>query len=162
MSVYSVSLTNGTVSAAPQALVFVNPAASPSADLSFMRFWAGQGSTATSAQLNMKIAYQATAFPTLTAATPTRFNALGVISVIAGGTAGAAGTAGVNGSVLGAGTSTLIVADACSNLNGYLWVASMKEVVRANASSSVGVGLYLLTAPSVTSGWNMGCTYEEL
>lgn len=162
MSSYSVSATNVTVNAAPQALVFVNPAAAPSADLSFIRFFAGQSSTATSAQLNIKIASKVTVFPTLTSATPTKLSVTGVASVITGGTAGAAGTAGTNGSAAGAGAETLIVGDAFNNLNGYLWVATPKELIRANAGSASGIGLFLLTAPSATGNWNMGCIYEEL
>jgi hypothetical protein len=162
MAAYSVSATNVTVNTAPQALVFVNPAASPSADLSFIRFWAGQSSTATSAQLNIKIASKVTAFPTLTSTTPTKMNVTGVASVITGGTAGAAGTAGTNSSVLGAGAETLISGEAFNNLNGYLWVATPKELIKANAGSASGVGLFLLTAPSALGNWNMGCIYEEL
>jgi len=164
MASYSVSMTNQTVTTGGTLpLVFVNPAAAPSADLSFLRFWMGQSGSATSAQLNCKIASKVTAFPTLTSTAPVKLgNVTGVASVITGGTAGAAGTSGTNGSVAGAGAETLIVGDAFNNLNGYLWVATPKELIRDNAGSSAGIGLWLLTTPSALTNWSAGCIFEEL
>lgn len=164
MASYSVSMTNQTVTTGGTlALVFVNPAASPSADLSFLRGWMGQSGTSTSQQLNVKLMSKVTAFPTLTSTTPSKFsNITGVASVIVGGAAGAAGTAGTNATVVGAGAETLLVGDAFNNLNGYLWVATPKELIRANAGAASGIGISLLTTPSSLASWNAGLIYEEL
>ena len=67
---YSVPAANITL--APQAvtLVFVNPGVTMS--LEFLRAWASQSGTATSAQQRVQLNTQVTAFPTLTSQAPVK------------------------------------------------------------------------------------------
>src|SRR5690242_17692954 len=79
-------------------LIFINPAAAPTGNLEFLRFWCGQSANATSAQQRVELATQVTSFPgTLTGATPRPLKVGdATASIITSGTAGAAGTAGTN------------------------------------------------------------------
>lgn len=163
MAAYSVSFTNVTATTGGvMAMTFINPAASPSCSLKMIRCWMGQSGTATSAQLNVKLIDKATAFPTLTSATPKPLHNTGRTSAITGGTAGAAGTAGTNASVQGAGTETLIIGDVFNNLNGYLWVPQINDPILFDAGSSVGFGMVLATTPSVLTNWSGGTNFDEV
>lgn len=161
MASYSVTYVNGTM-AVGAALVFVNPAASPSASLKFMRVWCGQSSTATSAQLNCKIFSKITAFPTLASTTPEPMHRTGRTSVITGGTAGAAGTSGTLATAAGAGTETSILGDVFNNLNGYLWVPTYADAIVFDAGSSSGFGHSITGTPSALTGFSGGCIYDEV
>lgn len=152
----------GGVTLANQAvtLAFVNPGTTCS--LEFLRAWAGQTGTVTSAQQRVQFNTQVTAFPTLTSATPSKTKLLDPVSAITGGTAGAAGTAGTNASAEGAGTKTVILHDTFNNLNGYLWVATPRDTFVMNASAASGFGLHLPVAPGTLTNWQFGLCYAEL
>lgn len=161
MREFSVSAAGITVVGATT-LVFINPPAAPAANLKFMRHWVGQSANATSAQQRVQIVTQVTAFPTLTAATPSKINFADTASIITGGTTGAAGTAGINASVEGAGTKTIVWEDDFNVLNGWLLVATPPEGRVMPAGAASGQGLFLPVAPSTLTNWAFGQTYAEV
>jgi hypothetical protein len=158
---YTVGALNVTVTAAVDlAQVFVNPGTTQS--LEFVRAWASQAGTATSAQQTVALRTQVTAFPTLTGATPRKLKFLDPISQIVSGTAGAAGTSGVNASVAGAGTKSEVIDDNFNVLNGWLWVPTPRETIIMNASAASGFGMYFPVQPSTLTSWSYGLTFAEL
>jgi hypothetical protein len=162
---YIVGTLNHTPTAAVDlAQAFVNPSATAAnaCGLEFLRAWASQAANATSAQQTVALRFQATAFPTLTSATPRKTKFLDPVSLIVGGTAGAAGTAGTNASVAGAGTKTEVVTDNFNVLNGWLWVPTPRETIIVPAMSTVGFGIYFPTAATPASSWSVGVTYAEI
>jgi hypothetical protein len=70
MREFSVGGDGLTLANAAVTLVFVNPAAAPKPTWNFMRMWASQQGSATSAQQRIEVETQVTAFPTLVSATP--------------------------------------------------------------------------------------------
>ncbi len=161
---YAVVMKNATLGmtvATKVYQVFVNPAAAPKPNLNFIRAWMGQNSTATSAQLACVIETISTAFGTYTGATPAPLKLASPVSNIVSGTAGAAGTAGTNASAAATGTITNIITDDFNNLNGYLWVASLREAIVMPAGLTSGIGLGLITVPSATTLWTAGMIYTE-
>ena len=167
MMEYSVVMSNATIALSPVTkafLVFVNPAASGTTgkpNLNFIRMWMSQSSTSTSQQLPVLIQTVTTAFGTYTGNTPTPLKPAGPVSTIVTGTAGAAGTAGTNASVAATGTLTTMVSDSFNNLNGYLWVATPKELITMPAGYNNGLGLGLIAAPSSLNNWSAGMIYSE-
>jgi hypothetical protein len=158
--VYTVSAGGITVANAVVTLVFLNPPVTKSIEI--LRCWISQSANATSAQQRVQLVTQVTAFPTLTAATPSKLMRDDPVSLIAGGTAGAAGTAGVNASAEGAGTKTVIFDDAFNVLNGWLWLPTPRETIVIPASSASGFGLYLPVAPATLTNWAFGVTFAEV
>lgn len=158
---YSVNGGNITVAGATT-LAFINPAAAPNINIEILRCWVGQTANATSAQQRVQTESQATAFPTLTAATPANLKRAEAASIITGGTAGAAGTAGINASAEGAGTKTAIWNDAFNVLNGYLWVPTPRETMIFPAGYAQGFGLFFPAAPSTLTGWSFGANFGEV
>jgi len=146
------------------AQIFVNSSATlaNACALEYLRAWASQAGTATSAQLAIALRTQVTAFPTLTTATPRKTKLLDPISLIVGGIAGAAGTAGVLASVAGAGAKSEVIIDNFNVLNGWLWVPTPRETIIMPAMSASGFGLYTPTIPATLTGWSFGLTYAEL
>ena len=156
---YIVPAANVTLAGATT-IAFVNPGTTCS--LEFMRAWASQAANATSAQQRVQLNTQVTAFPTLVAQTPAKTKLLDPVSVITGATTGAAGTAGINASGEGAGTKSVVIADAFNVLNGWLWVATPPETLMMNASAASGLGLNFPAAPTTLTAWNGGLVYREL
>jgi len=147
MREFSISAGGITVAGA-STLIFVNPPGAPNPNIEFLRFWASQSANATSAQQRIQIETQASVFPTLTGATPTKLKPADPnASVITSGTAGAAGTAGINASAEGAGTKTTVWDDAFNVLNGWLHVATPPETRVMPAGFTQGLGLYFPAAP---------------
>jgi len=162
MREFSVSAGGITVVGATT-LVFVNPAAAPSVNLEFLRFWVGQSANATSAQQRVQLETQATAFPTLTAATPTKLKPADPnASVITGATTGAAGTAGINASLENGGTKTAVWDDAFNVLNGWLHVPTPAETRIMPAGFAQGLGLFLPIAPATLTNWAFGLAFREV
>ena len=163
MREFSVSAGGLTVAGATT-LVFINPAAAPNPNLEFLRFWANQyNATATSAEQRIQLETQATAFPTLTSATPTKLKPSDPnASVITGGTAGAAGTAGINASAEGGGTKTAVWDDVFNVLNGWLHIPTAAETRVMPAGFAQGLGLFLPAAPAVLTGWAGGMVFREV
>jgi hypothetical protein len=144
-------------------LVFVNPAAAPNSSLEFLRMWASQQGSATSAQQRVQVETQVTAFPTLVSATPRPLkHADATASIIVGGTAGAAGTCGINASAEGAGTKTVKFGDNFNVLNGFLWVATPRETLVMPSGSVSGLGLFLPAAAASLTNWAAGMNYGEV
>ena len=156
-------LSSGGLTLANQAVTlgFINPAAAPSALIRILRCWVSQSANATSAQQRVQLNTQVTAFPTVVSATPAKTKQGDAVSVIAGGTAGAAGTCGINASAEGAGTKTVIAADAFNVLNGWLWVPTPDEVIDLPAGLASGFGLHLPVAPTTLTNWSMGIVFAE-
>ena len=157
--VYTVSMSNLTV-IANATLLFINPGTTNS--LRVKRIGVSQQGTSTAQQLGILIQSQVTAFPTVVSATPARTMPTDAISTITGATTGAAGTCGVNASANGAGTKTVIVADAFNNLNGYLWVATPDEEIWLSAGSASGLAVTLVGTPTTLTGWNAYLFFEEV
>lgn len=163
MREFSIGGDGLTLANAVVTLVFVNPPAAPNVNLEFMRAWASQQGSATSAQQRIEIETQVTSFPTLVSATPRKLKfGDGTASVITGGTTGAAGTAGINASAEGAGGKTVMFGDNFNVLNGYLWVATPRETIVMPAGSASGLGLYLPAAAASLSNWAVGFNYGEI
>ena len=162
MREFSISSAGNSVVGA-STLIFVNPAAAPSVNLEFLRYWVGQSANATSAQQRIQLETQVTAFPTLTAATPVKLKPSDPnASVIAGGTAGAAGTAGINASAEGAGAKTVVWEDAFNVLNGWLHVPTPPETRVMPAGSASGLGLFFPVAPATLTNWAFGTVFREI
>lgn len=147
---------------AAQTYVFVNPKAAPNLNLLFLRCWASQQGSATSAQQRIELETQVTSFPTLVSATPRplKFGDQ-IASIITGNTSGAAGTCGITASAEGAGTKTVMWGDNFNVLNGYLWVPTPREVIEMPAGSTSGIGLYSPSAPTSGSNWAFGMNFAE-
>lgn len=159
------SVGGGGLTVANQAvtLAFVNPAAAPNFNLDFLRLWASQQGSAASAMQRVQVETQASVFPTLVSATPRKLKTADPnASIIVGGTAGAAGTCGINASAEGAGTKTVVWDDNFNVLNGYLWVATPREVLTMPAGSTSGVGLFLPAAAASLTNWAVGANYGEV
>ena len=161
---YSVTMKNATIALTPVTKaysVFINPAAAPKPNINLIRGWMSQSSTATSAQLVVVIEQCSTAFGTYTSTAPVALKQAGQASTIAGGAAGAAGTSGTNASVAATGTIVNFITDNFNNLNGYLWVATPKELITMPAGSASGLGIGLLTTPSSLNNWSAGLIFSE-
>src|SRR5215831_11193159 len=164
MMEYSVTMKNATIALSPVTKaysVFINPAAAPKPNLCFLRGWMSQSSSTTSAQLVVVIEQVSTAFGTYTNTGPVALKQAGPASTITGNTTGAAGSSGTNASAAATGTIINFITDNFNNLNGYLWVATPKEVITAPAGASSGLGIGLLTAPSSLNNWSAGLIYSE-
>lgn len=157
---YMISGTNLTLANQAVTLIFINPGTTCS--LEILRISVSQAANATSAQQRIQLNSQVTAFPTLTAATPSKTSILEAASAITGGTAGAAGTCGVNASAEGAGTKTPLYADSFNVLNGWLWVPTPAETIIMSASGAAGFGVHFPAAPTTLTGWNFQLVYREI
>ena len=160
--VYSVSMSDTTI-VADATLVIIRAAAAVSTRgsiLEVVRAWCGQRSVDTNDQLGIILGQKVTAFGTYTSATPAPHQVGGAASGIAGGTAGAAATAGVDASGEGAGAVTATIADAFSNLNGWLWVPTPEE--QFIIGPDIAVVLKLVGTPGTLTNWYAGITYTEI
>lgn len=163
MREFSVGGDGLTLANAAVTLVFVNPAAAPNSALEFLRMWASQQGSASSAQQRIQVETQVTAFPTLVSATPRSLkHGDATASIITGGTAGAAGTSGINASAEGAGGKTVKFGDNFNVLNGYLWVPTPQEKINMPAGSVSGLGLFLPAAAASLSNWAAGMNFAEV
>lgn len=164
MREYSVVGKNITLTGTnPITLVAINPGASRVIEI--VRAWVSQNANATSAQLGIELGLKATAFSTLTSATPEKLKTSDPVSLITGGTAGAAGTAGINASAEGGGTFTTKYPDAFNALNGWLWTPSFTggESFIVSGADSLAAALRIhSTTPGTLTGWNFGMTFREL
>lgn len=144
-------------------LVFFNPTAAPDPNYYFLRLWASQSGTATSAMQRVQIETQIAAFPTgLTSVTPRQLKTGDAIaSLIVGGTGGAVGTVGVNATAENAGVKTVRFGDNFNNLNGYLWVPTPREQISMASGFSAGLGLFFPAGPGTLTGWAVGANYAE-
>jgi hypothetical protein len=158
---YAVSSGDTTIVSGPATLTALNPAAAPSYNIRFLRFWVGQQDSTTSAQQPIVIANKASAFPTVTAATPRLLHNAGAASVIAGGTAGAAGTCGVDASAEGAGTQTDMIPDVFNVVSGYLLVLSPDEQITYVAGSNACLIMKLVTTAPQVDGWSFGFAFDQ-
>ena len=162
MREYSVIGSNITIANAAVTLVHINPASGRVIEI--VRAWVSQFANATSAQIGIALGFKATAFPTLTSATPEKLKTSDPASGITGGTAGAAGTAGINASAEGAGTFTQKYPDSFNALQGWLWTPSLNggESYIVSGADSLAFAMKLLAAPATLTGWNFGVTYREI
>ena len=157
---YTVTGDNQTVVGGPT-LVFINPKASPSSALEFLRCYCSQRANATSAQQGIRIGTQVTAFPTVVGATPSKQKISDPASLIVSGTGGA-GTSGINASAEGAGSKTINYPDNFNVLNGWLWVATPPETMILGAGEASGFGLSMSSTPGTLTGWSFGVVFREL
>lgn len=159
---YIVQGQNITIANAAVTLAFVNPPAGRTIEI--VRAWAAQAGSITSAMAEIALGFKATAFPTLTAATPEKTKSGDPVSFITGGTAGAAGTSGINASAEGGGTFTVKYPDVFNILQGWLWTPSLNggESFILAGADSLGFAMKFRTAPSILSGWSFGIAFREL
>lgn len=158
--VYTIKGANITLANQAVTLVFMNP--STTVGFKIIRCWISQTGSTTEAQIAVQLNTQVTAFPTVVSATPGKHKLSDPPANMTGNTTGAAGTCGINASDEGAGAKTIILADAFSNLNGWLYIPTEDEKQEINANASSGFGLHLPVAPATLSGWYFGVTYQEL
>jgi hypothetical protein len=161
MREYIVQGKNITVAGA-STLVAINPPTGRTIEI--IRAWCSQIANATSAQVAIEMGFKATAFSTLTSATPEKTKASDPVSFIVGGTAGAAGTAGINASAEGAGTHTTKYPDAFNALQGWLWTPSFAggETFVLSSADALAFALKFSAAPATLTGWNFGVAYREV
>lgn len=161
MREYNVIGSNITIANAAVTLVHINPPANRTIEI--IRAWVSQFANPTSAQLGIHLGFKASAFPTLTSATPEKLKTSDPSSYITGGTAGAAGTAGINASAEGAGTFTPKYADGFNALQGWLWTPSLVagESFILSGGDSLAFAMKFQAAPATLTGWNFGVTYRE-
>jgi hypothetical protein len=161
MREYIVQGKNITVAGA-STLVAINPPTGRAIEI--VRAWCSQIANATSAQVAIEMGFKATAFSTLTSATPEKTKASDPVSFITGGTAGAAGTSGINASAEGAGTHTTKYPDAFNALQGWLWTPSFAggESFILSSADSLAFALKFSAAPATLTGWNFGVAYREI
>ncbi len=161
MREYNVIGSNITIANAAVTLVHINPPAGRTIEI--IRAWIAQFANASSAQIGVQLGFKATAFPTLTSATPEKLKTSDPASYITGGTAGAAGTAGINASAEGAGTFTPKYSDAFNALQGWLWTPSLigGESFIMSGADSLAFAMKLQAAPATLTNWNFGVTYRE-
>lgn len=163
LAISGATTTTGLTVLGATTLAFVNPAAAPSVNLEFLRYWVGQAANATSAQQRIGIATQVTAFPTLVSQTPTKLKPADPnASVITGATTGAAGTCGNNASAEGGGAKTSVWEDTFNVLNGWLSVPTPAETRVMPAGFASGQNLWFPTAPATLSGWTWGLIFREI
>ena len=144
-------------------LNFINPPASPSVDIGYLRHWVGQAANVLSANQRIQLATQASVFPTVVGATPRRLKLADPnASAIVSGTAGAAGTCGINASAEGAGTKTLWWDDTFNVVNGYLKVNTPDEVDVIPSGYASGCNFWFPTLPATLTGWNWGQNFREI
>lgn len=158
--VYTVSGAHLTV--ANQAVTLINihtMATGLGSMVQILRMWVSQDENATSAMQRINWGWKATAFPTLTSATPIGHSSTYPTAGIHGGTDGATGHAGINASAEGAGALTVIGTDAFNALNGWLWVPTPEEQIILGPD--VSFSLQFPVAPATLAGWNFGLTFEE-
>lgn len=160
--VYTVSMSDATI-VGDATLVILRAATAVGTRgsiLEVQRAWCGQRSVDTNDQLGVILGQKVTAFGTYTSATPNPHQIGGAASGIAGGTAGAAATSGVDASAEGAGGVTATIADAFSNLNGWLWVPTPEE--RFIVGPDIAVVLKLVGTPGTLTNWYAGITFAEI
>lgn len=157
--VYNLPMENVTV-VTGATCCFINPGVD--ATIEILRCWLSQAANATSAQEQVRLSTQVTAFPTLTSVTPDRTALIDAVSTIVGGTAGAAGTSGVDASAEGGGAVVTLVQEGFNVLNGYLWVPTPEETFIMSASLASGFGIgFLAGDPATLTNWNAGIVYRE-
>jgi hypothetical protein len=156
---YAIIAENVTLAGA-STLIFLHPGTTNS--LEVLRMWIAQSANVTSAQQRVEVVSQVSAFPTLTSFTPTKLKPGDPASAITGGTAGAAGTCGINASAEGAGSKSVILADAFNVINGWLWVPTPQERLILPASWASGLGLYFPATPGTLTNWHAGLIYKEI
>jgi len=160
--VYKVTMANATVIANGELITIRAATAlgSRASMLAILRMSCGQTSTTTSAQLAVRWGLKASAFGTFTSTTPSPIVLGTVASAIVGSTTNAASSAGTNASANGAGTLTVLGAEAFNNLNGWLWVPTPEERIIVGIDQTFL--LQLQGTPSALTGWYADLTFREL
>lgn len=162
MGTHVVTAYNMTIANAAVTLAFINPPTSGIKEIAICRVEIGYHGGTTAGQVPFQLVKQASAFPTLTSATPQKLDLSGADSAIVGGTAGAAGTAGTNASAEGAGTKTVLYNGAFNRPTGMLWVPTVEERIKIPANAGYGFGVYLPAAQTgFLSNWEITVVYLE-
>jgi hypothetical protein len=151
---------NQTLANQAVTLAFLRPSAKKGFKL--LKAWVGFAANTTAARQRVQLVAQASVFPTLVAAAPGRMRQADDISDLVGGTDGSPGTAGINASAEGAGTKTVLWADAFDVLQGWRWDARAGEEIVFPANSPLGLGLHFPAAPGTLTGWSFGLLFREM
>lgn len=162
MREFSISIGNQSVTGT---LIFINPAAAPSVNLEFLRYWVGQTANANSAQQRIQLMSQATGFPSgVTSTTPTKLKPSDPNASVIAGTTGqvTAGFAGLLPSSQGGGAETTLWDDGFNVLNGWLHVPTPPETRVMPAGYAQGLALYFPAQPATPTGWAFGLVYREV
>lgn len=163
MREYTVSGSGITVAAAAVILAFINPPAGRVIEITGAS--CSQHGSTTSAEQGMQVGVKATAFPTLTSATPAKTKTSDAVSFITGGTAGAAGTAGINASANGAGTETPIWSDGFNVLNNWIFnpLITLGQTLVISGQDAVGFYLKMTSTPGTAASlWDFNVTFREI
>lgn len=148
-----------TIANAALHLFFINPGVNRALEIVRVRF--DQAANATSVIKTVQFVTKVSAFPTLTAATPTPLSLGGPASQITAGTAGAVGTAGVNSSAEGAGARTVLRTYTFNEGVGFEWIATDDKIILPPSHTS-GFGVYLPAPLTTLTLWNGTLVFNEL
>jgi hypothetical protein len=158
---YMISAVDKTLPNAATHLIWVNPHATRSVEI--IRWKVSQRGATTPQRIPVQGILQASAFPTVVAATPFPLDQSDGASLVVGGTGGGAGTCGIISSVIGAGVKDVIWEDEWDVTSQYPleWVATKDSIVLP-AGSTKGFGLYLpASANPALNNWSASLVYLE-
>lgn len=159
---YKVTMANQTIIADSEMIIIRAATAysSRASKLLILRLSCGQTSSNTSSQLAVRWGLKASAFGTYTATTPAPTDLGTVASAITGSTSNAASSAGTDASANGAGTLTVLGAEAFNNLSGFLWVPTPEERIIVGVDQTFV--FQLQGTPSALTGWYADLTFQEM
>lgn len=120
----------------------------------------GQIGTTEPEQIGIIIGEKLPPFGQYLPSTPAPHNLAAPPSGVVGAPDGGAGTAGICAIEEGAGEVVTTVADAFSNISGYVWSASHEERIWIAVDTALVVKL--ACAPRSLTGWFASLTYEEI
>jgi hypothetical protein len=158
--------TTGITITGASTLNYIVPAASPTANIEYLRHAVGQAANATSAQQRIQFGYKVyTSGSGFTTTSPAAIKRIDPASVIAGAAVPAAGKCGtgVSTDAEATGTITVLIDDNFNVLNGYLFVATPPECMTAPAGDTTRLWqLWFPTAPGTVTGWNWYEIFREV
>jgi tripartite-type tricarboxylate transporter receptor subunit TctC len=159
---YNIIMDNQTIIADSELIIIRAATAwtSRASLLEIIRMTVSQRGTSTGQQLGIRWGLKASAFGTMSAATPVPLLLNSIASAITGSTTNAASSAGVDSSVNGAGALTVTGVDSFNNLNGFIWVPTPEE--RIIVGPDLSFLLQLQGTPTTLTGWNACLTFREL
>jgi len=158
--VYSIVGTNLTLANQPVTLAGLR--SGTTCALEILRMWISQSANVTSVQQRVEWGTQASAFPTVTGATPAKLWTGDPASQIVSGTGLAAGTCGVNASAEGGGAKSPMGDDSFNVVQGFTWLPTPDETIILSPGLASSFYLFLPVAALTLTGWDVGMTFKEL
>jgi len=161
-SLYTITMASATVIASGE-IITIRAATALSSRASILQIYSmscGQHGTSTSQELGIRWGLKASAFSTMSTATPAPTIQGIVASAITGSTSGAASSCGVNSSSNGGGTFTVMGQEGFNNLNGWIKIFTPEE--RPLVLIDQTFTLALVGTPTTLTSWEAMCTFEEI